>query len=227
MSSDNHIDHLVILDDVFVAYETVSGKIMALRGVDLIIDFGDTIVINGPSGSGKTTLLKLIMGAIKPVSGKVLVFGLDPFVGDNVYKIRRNIGYCSQEGLFIKQLTIRENIKLYLHGRNKRISKDEIKNLASRLGITKVLDKFPYQLSGGELKRAELLMILVDKPKLLLLDEPTAMLDAENVDRVIEVLNEFKEQSAMIIATHDTRLSKIGDKLIELVGGRIIKIHES
>jgi len=215
---------VVDLKDVFVAYETTSGKVMALRGINFCVKEGETIVINGPSGSGKTTLLKLILGLVKPISGKVYVFGMNPFIEDNARKIRREIAYCSQEGLFIKQLTIYENVELYLCGRNKKVPKTKINNLAKQLDINNVLDKFPDQLSGGELKRAELLMVLINKPKLLLLDEPTAMLDAENVERIINVLRQYLKSATTVIATHDIRLNDLGHKIINLVGGRITDV---
>ncbi|HIE36831.1 TPA: ATP-binding cassette domain-containing protein [Candidatus Geothermarchaeota archaeon] len=218
------IESIVDIHDVFVSYETASGKVMALRGVDLKIGVGDRVIVSGPSGSGKTTLLKLILGEVKPVAGRVKVFGLDPSMEENLSRIRSQIGYCSQEGYLINKLTVMENIDLYLNGRGIDLSSDEIMHLANTLNIDNVLDKLPTQLSGGELKRAELLMILLDKPKLLLLDEPTAMLDTENVERVISLLKEFDGLS-MAIATHDRRLYSVGNRLVELVGGEVVRIE--
>lgn len=188
-----------------------------------MIVIGDRVIVSGPSGSGKTTLFKLILGEFKPVAGGLTVFGLDPSLEGNLSRIRSQIGYCSKEGHLIQKLTVMENIDLYLNGRGIDLSSDEIMHLANTLNIDNILDKLPTQLSGGELKRAELLMIPLDKPKLLLLDEPTAMLDTENVERVISLLKEFDGLS-MAIATHDRRLYSVGNRLVELVDGGIVRI---
>lgn len=210
---------IVLFEDVFLSYTSEARRIMILRGLTFKLHERETLLISGPSGSGKTSILRLILGLLKPDAGTIRVFGLEPSDPSNSARIRRDIGYLTQEGLLIPQLTIRENIEFYLHGRG-RLSREalaRVEELAEKLDIKAVLDKYPKNVSGGEARRAELLLALSDSPKLLLLDEPTAMLDPESAELVIKVLSEEKRHRAIVIATHDPRLNPISDKILNLL----------
>ena len=202
---------VVEFEDVFIKYETHTGSVMAIRGLTFNLREGESLLLMGPSGSGKTTVLKAILGLIEPVHGTIKVFGEDPYNGDPI-KIRRKIGYLSQEGWMIPELTIRENAEFYCTGRGRKFNEERFNELASALNVASVLNKRPPELSGGELRRAELLMILSDEPKLLLLDEPTAMLDRENAQRVLEVLKKMLGKVTMVVTSHDPLLRQLASK---------------
>jgi len=212
---------VVEFEDVFVKYETYTGGVLALRGVTFSLDKSEAILIMGPSGSGKTTILKAILGLVQPMHGTVKVFGIEPKDEKRALEVRRKIGYLTQEGRMINELTVWENIVFYAKGRGRGLDEGRIRELAGELNIEAILNKRPDQLSGGELKRAELLMVLSDDPDLLLLDEPTSMLDAENSEAVVSVLSALKGRVPMIITSHDPRLQKISNKTLEIIGGEL------
>jgi len=217
---------VVDFEDVFVKYETYTGGVLALRGVTFSLGKKETVLIMGPSGSGKTTILKAILGLVQPIHGSVRVFGMEPLDGKRALEVRRRTGYLTQEGTMIKELTVWENILFYTKGRGNEIDENRVRELAERLNIGAVLDKHPNQLSGGELKRAELLMVLSDNPGLLLLDEPTSMLDAENSETVVGILKQVRGSVPMVITSHDPRLLEISDRTLKIVGGNLIEGYE-
>ncbi|MDV3103684.1 ATP-binding cassette domain-containing protein [Thermococcus waiotapuensis] len=214
---------VVEFEDVFVKYETYTGSVLALRGITFSLGEGETILVVGPSGSGKTTLLRVILGLVQPMHGTVRVFGMEPRDGKTGLEIRRRIGYLTQEGKMIPELTVWENIIFYAKGRGRKVDENRVRELARELNVEAVLNKHPNQLSGGELKRAELLMVLSDEPELLLLDEPTSMLDAENSKVVIDLLSTFKGSVPMIVTSHDPRLVEVSNRILEVTGGVVRK----
>ncbi|MCE4609038.1 MAG: ATP-binding cassette domain-containing protein [Desulfurococcales archaeon] len=207
---------VVIVKDLYKSFVIGGNKIMIIKGLSFSVSENETLIIKGPSGSGKTTILKILLGMLKPDAGIVRVFGVDPF--ENPYDVRKRIGYLPQDILLIPQLSIWENIIFYLDGR-KKYRNDYIRHtetLLEMLGIRYLVRQYPESLSGGEIRRAELALALSDKPPLLLLDEPTAMIDQENVQRVIEVLKYAKEWSTIILTTHDPRLDILADTIITI-----------
>ncbi len=214
-------DPVVQFEDVFVKYETSTGGVMALRGVSFDVSSGDSLLLMGPSGSGKTTILETILGIVRPMHGEVRVLGTKLEDEESIMMVRRRTGYLTQDGMVINELAIMENVLFYCQGRGRTVSKDKILELARKLNIESILNKRPNQVSGGELRRAELLMVLSDEPELLLLDEPTSMLDPENSDRVLKVLSEFKGSTTMIITSHDPRLKTISKNTLNIYGGQL------
>ncbi|WP_456365032.1 ATP-binding cassette domain-containing protein [Thermococcus sp.] len=214
---------VVEFEDVFVKYETYTGGVLALRGVTFSLGEKETVLIMGPSGSGKTTILKAILGLVQPLHGSVRVFGMEPKDEKRALEVRRKIGYLTQEGTMIKELTVWENILFYAKGRGRSLDEESVRKLAERLNIGVVLDKHPDQLSGGELKRAELLMVLSDNPGLLLLDEPTSMLDAENSEVILELISRRRGSVPMVVTSHDPRLEKVSDRVLRVSGGKLVE----
>jgi ABC-type lipoprotein export system ATPase subunit len=178
---------------------------------------GDSIAITGPSGSGKSTLMNIIGALDRPDSGDV------KFRGNSILSLshddlsgyrNRNIGFVFQDHLLLNHLTIRENIMLPLFA--VKISKREYTEkseycdiLAERTGITGLLNKYPFQVSGGEAQRATIVRALICKPSLLLADEPTGSLDAKNAENLgsllVELNREFK--ITLIVATHSADMA--------------------
>ncbi len=178
---------------------------------------GDSIAITGPSGSGKSTLMNIIGALDRPDSGDV------KFRGNSILNLsnnelsgyrNRNIGFVFQDHLLLNHLTIRENILLPLFA--EKISSNEYTEklsycdlLAERVGITGLMDKFPFQISGGEAQRATIVRALTGKPSLLLADEPTGSLDAKNAENLGSLLVELNREFriTLIVATHSVDMA--------------------
>ncbi|MCE4625788.1 MAG: ABC transporter ATP-binding protein [Desulfurococcales archaeon] len=208
---------LVTVEDLYLSYPLASGiRVMVLRGVSFTAGRSGLLALVGPSGSGKTSLIRVLLGLKEPDAGLVRVLGMIPW--EEHKKVRRNIGYLSQEGLLVPWLSIWENIMLYLVGRGKSVEgrRDRIMEYARVLDIEKVIHKKPPQLSGGEQRRAELLLALSDDNPIYVLDEPTAMVDRERASSIIKLLKSISEERLVITATHDPWLVDAADITVDL-----------
>ena len=194
-----------------------------LKGIDLDIEKGSVNVMLGPSGSGKSTLLNII-GAIEPIdSGSVVMQGetLEKMKEKALTEYRRKyLGYVFQSYNLIQSLTVRENIEVgaYL-GSNPLNSDDLIKSL----GLWDHKDKFPVQLSGGQMQRTSIGRAIIKNPALLLCDEPTGALDYGTSKEIIKLLEDINEEykTTILMVTHNTELAKIADRIVTLHDGKI------
>jgi phospholipid/cholesterol/gamma-HCH transport system ATP-binding protein len=204
-----------------------------LRGVDLDIERGKTNIIIGGSGQGKSVLMKHLMGLLKPDAGQIWVDGVDvvPFRDQEMGKLRRKYGMVFQYAALFDSMNVVENIAFPLLERY-RLPKsevmDRVRDLLRRLDLENVggiEQKFPPELSGGQRKRVGLARALIDRPEILLYDEPTTGLDpvaTKNVDEMIQrTAHEFGVTSVVI--SHDMASTfRIGDRISMLAGGKII-----
>ncbi|HEY6477929.1 MAG TPA: ATP-binding cassette domain-containing protein [Polyangia bacterium] len=204
-----------------------------LRGVDLDIERGKTNIIIGGSGQGKSVLMKHLMGLLKPDAGQIWVDGVDvvPFRDQEMGKLRRKYGMVFQYAALFDSMNVVENIAFPLLERY-RLPKsevmDRVRDLLKRLDLENVggiEQKFPPELSGGQRKRVGLARALIDRPEILLYDEPTTGLDpvaTKNVDEMIQrTAHEFGVTSVVI--SHDMASTfRIGDRISMLAGGKII-----
>jgi len=204
-----------------------------LRGVDLDIERGRTNIIIGGSGQGKSVLMKHLMGLLHPDSGQIWVDGVDvvPFSDAEMGKLRRKFGMVFQYAALFDSMNVVENIAFPLIERYK-LSRDEImervRDLLRRLDLAKVdgiEKKIPPELSGGQRKRVGLARALIDRPEILLYDEPTTGLDpvaTKNVDEMIrQTADDFGVTSVVI--SHDMASTfRIGDRISMLAEGRIV-----
>jgi phospholipid/cholesterol/gamma-HCH transport system ATP-binding protein len=209
------------------------GPQHVLRGVDLDIERGRTNIIIGGSGQGKSVLMKHLMGLLKPDSGHIWVDGEDvvPLGDYEMGRIRRKFGMVFQYAALFDSMTVVENIAFPLIERY-RLSRDEmmqrVRDLLKRLDLADVAgleQKFPAELSGGQRKRVGLARALIDRPEILLYDEPTTGLDpiaTKNVDAMIRrTADEFKVTSVVI--SHDMASTfRIGDRISMLYAGKIL-----
>lgn len=213
----------VILDDITFGYDEKE----VISKLSLQIRAGSAVCISGPSGSGKTTLADLLLGLLKPWSGKILIDGqlLDK---NQIFRWRKSIGYISQES-FLFNDTIRNN----LVWAKERLSEDEIwealkaasadevvRNLKN--GLDTIVGDRGAQLSGGERQRIALARALVRRPALLILDEATNSLDQENETRIVQALAKIKGRTTLIIISHGTAFHPIADQLIHIPQGEHI-----
>jgi len=190
---------------------------IVLKNLDLNVNEGDSVSIMGPSGSGKTTLLNIIGLLDRPDSGEVTFRG-EPVLKYNqdesaLYR-NRNIGFVFQDHLLLPYLTVMENILLPLLAsgaaeEDHRIKEDEARKMMVRTGITDIAGKYPYQISGGEAQRATLVRALVNKPSILLADEPTGSLDRKNSENLGDLLTGMNRDYGitLILATHSQDLA--------------------
>jgi phospholipid/cholesterol/gamma-HCH transport system ATP-binding protein len=209
------------------------GPHHVLRGVNLDIERGRTNIIIGGSGQGKSVLMKHLMGLLKPDEGQIWVDGEDvvPFDERQMSKLRRKFGMVFQYAALFDSMNVVENIAFPLIERYK-LSRDEImervRDLLQRLDLassTGLENKFPAELSGGQRKRVGLARALIDRPEILLYDDPTTGLDpvaTKNVDDMIRrTADDFGVTSVVI--SHDMASTfRIGDRISMLAGGRII-----
>ncbi len=188
-----------------------------LDGLDLVVNGGERFAIVGPSGCGKSTLLNLLGTLDVPSEGKVIIDGIDTsgLSEEEIAKIRsEKIGFIFQMHHLLPQCTALENVlipTLALATRpDPRISADWAKELFSRVGLADKGNRHPGQLSGGERQRVAVVRALINRPRLLLADEPTGALDEDNAARLIELLVELNrtEDLAMIVVTHDRTVAE-------------------
>ncbi|RLI71957.1 hypothetical protein DRO91_05000, partial [Candidatus Heimdallarchaeota archaeon] len=221
----------VALRNVSKVYGSRNNPVHALSKVSVDIHEGEMVFIIGPSGSGKTTAVKLITG-IEPVSSgtiKILNYELQKMNESQRSRFRReNIGIVSQQGDLHPYITVAENLFLkdLLSGKTikpQQLPVEQIDSFFEPFQITHRKDSFPLEISGGELQRASLAIAQYGSPELLILDEPTANMDAELAEIAMNQLYQFHHQQkkTLIITTHDINLVRDGTRVIELVDGKV------
>ena len=211
-------------------YTRGSEQIPAVNDVSLEIRKGDFISIMGPSGSGKTTLVNLLGCLDNPTSGELILAGRSIFANDTrlsereLTKIRRETyGYIFQNFYLIPTLTVIENILLPLTFYRKPGSEEEGLKLLKLLGIEHRKDHLPGQISGGEMQRVAIARAMINRPEILLADEPTGNLDTKRSDEIVRVLQELNQQARLtiVMVTHNPVLAHHADRLFEMKDGRI------
>jgi lipoprotein-releasing system ATP-binding protein len=205
---------------------------LVLDNLNLEVNEGDLIAIMGPSGSGKTTLLNIIGLLDKPDSGEITFNGTSvaDFTDDESARYRnRNIGFVFQDHFLLPHLTVYENILLPLlaakYERNELEKKEShVKILMEKTSITSLKEKYPASISGGEAQRVALVRALVNNPSVLLADEPTGSLDANNADKLGNLLLEMNGEFgiALILATHSVDLAKKMSRRLHLTEGKLV-----
>lgn len=205
---------------------------VVLNDLDLIVNEGDSVSISGPSGSGKTTLLNIIGLLDKPDSGEVVFKGksiLNYNPEESAVYRNKNIGFVFQDHLLLPYLTVRENILLPLLASKMSDSDykkkvDESMHLMQKTGIPDLADKYPFQISGGEAQRVTLVRALVNKPSLLLADEPTGSLDRKNSVNLGDLLVQMNKDYGitLLLATHSQELADKMKTRYSLSEGKLV-----
>lgn len=202
-------------------------RVPALRGVSFGVAEGEFVTVMGESGSGKTTLLTLLAALDRPTDGRILLNGQDmaAIPGRALAAFRRDrLGFIFQDCNLLDTLSLRENIvfPLVLAGRPRAEMEARLLPLTGRLGITPLLEKFPYEVSGGERQRAAAARALITGPALLLADEPTGALDSGSAAQLLGMLDECNADGQTIVmvthsldaASHASRVLLLRDGLI-------------
>ena len=210
-------------------YVTGTSRVEALRGIDLEIEMGNLLMIVGPSGSGKTTLISIIAAILTQDEGECLL------CNDNVNAMKngektayrgKNIGFVFQAFNLVPTLTSAENVAvpLILNGTPRQEAEARAFELLEKLGIPEKANTPPVELSGGQQQRVAIARSMVHHPKLIVCDEPTAYLDHQTGQKVLETLktSALNENRALIVVTHDARIFGFADKIVKMEDGRIV-----
>ena len=200
----------------------------AIDGISFDVEEGEFIGIMGASGSGKTTLLNCISTIDTVSSGHIYLDEKDitEIREENIAKFRReNLGFIFQDFNLLDTLTIEENIALSLIINKDNINEvdNKVKSIASKLGISDILGKFPYEVSGGQKQRCACARALINKPKLILADEPTGALDSKSSRMLLETMEEMNEKlkATILMVTHDSFSASFCGRVLFLKDGKI------
>ena len=203
------------------------NQVQALTNVSFSVEQGEYVAIMGESGSGKTTLLNILAALDKPTGGQVLLGGksLSGVKEKELAAFRRsNLGFVFQDFNLLDTLSIRDNIflPLVLGGKAYGEMNQRLQPIAERLNIREILDKFPYEVSGGQKQRAAVARALISKPQLLLADEPTGALDSRATDSLLRIFNEINEDGQTILmVTHSTKAASHAGRVLFIKDGEV------
>ena len=220
------MNEILNLENVSLTYETNNTAIKVLQDINFCVDVKETVSIVGESGSGKTSLIMLIGGLEKVTNGKIFFLEneITNLSEEKVTSIRRKyIGVVFQSFYLIPNYTALENVMLTLEINKIINAEKKAKEMLDKFGLSHRLKNYPSQLSGGEQQRVAISRSLINKPKLILADEPTGNLDSKNSSLVSNVLFDYinEEEASLIIVTHDKTLAKKAKKIIKIKDGII------
>ncbi len=216
----------------FIRLEQVEksfGKTRVLRGINISIEQKELVAIRGASGSGKSTLLYLLGGLDKPTSGKVIIDNKNLVtMNDEELAHFRNesVGFVFQFHFLLPSMSCRENILLpgKIGGKSLKQVESDINKLAELLGVSHCLEKYPFEISGGEQQRVNIIRALSLRPKILLCDEPTGNLDSKNSEKVATLLKSLANEfgATLLVVTHDDKVASFFPRKIVIEDGQII-----
>ena len=214
------------VENLTKSYGKGEAKVDAIKNINLSINKGEFVAIVGPSGSGKSTLLHLLGGVDKPTSGKVYINDVDIYnLKEKDLSIfrRRNVGLIYQFYNLIPVLSVKENILLPAELDNRKIDKDYLDDLLKTLGLKERSNHLPNELSGGQQQRTSIGRALINRPSIVLADEPTGNLDSKNSKEVLELLklSVRKYNQTLIMITHDPSIALQADRVITIEDGTI------
>ena len=220
------------VENVTKTFASRSGAapVQALRGVSFVLEQGEYAAVMGESGSGKTTLLNILSALDRPTSGKVTLDGtaLDAVRDRELAAFRRdNLGFVFQEYNLLDTLSLRDNIllPLVLGGTDREKMKHRLEEIAGKLGLSGLLDRFPCEVSGGQKQRAAAARALITHPRLLLADEPTGALDSGSSEDLLKVFSAANRDGQTILTvTHSVDAASHADRVFFIRDGRIF--HE-
>ena len=214
------------LENVYKTYKLNDIDNHALNDIDLSINEGEIVVILGPSGSGKSTMLNLLSGIDKPTKGKIFFneTRIDKMSDLELTNYRKDyLGFIFQSYNLISSLTVKENIELGKELSTNPLNMDDV---ISSVELKDQKNKYPYQMSGGQMQRVAIARSLVKNPKVLFCDEPTGALDEKTGKKVLQLLQQInkKYNTTMIIVTHNPSIALMANTVIKMNSGKIKEI---
>lgn len=217
--------------DLCKIYGNAEAKVEALKNINFSVQQGEFVAIVGASGSGKSTLMHQLGGVDRPSSGQVIIDGTDLYAKSEeelaVFR-RRKIGFIFQSYNLIPVLSTEENIKLPLLLENKKVDEKYVQELMGLLGLTDRKHHLPSELSGGQQQRTAIGRALINKPSIILADEPTGNLDSKSSKEIMDLLtfSVKKYHQTLIMITHDLNIAKIADRIVRIEDGVLQQPNE-
>lgn len=211
-------------------YSTRFGgnKVEALKNVNFSVEVGEFVAIMGESGSGKTTLLNILAALDKPTNGSVILDGNDltKIKDSSVSQFRRDkLGFVFQDFNLLDTFTIEDNIylPLVLAGKSYKEMNERLMPIAARLGISELLKKYPYEVSGGQKQRAAVARALITNPKLVLADEPTGALDSKASGELLKLFCEVNRLvgQTILMVTHSVKAASVANRVLFIKDGEV------
>ena len=221
----NQVEHLIEIHDISKNYESGDTSINAIKNMNFYIDDGEFITIMGQSGSGKSTLLSVLGALNHPSCGKVLIDSMDLY---NLSTEQRAdfrseyIGFIFQSFQLVPYLTVIENVEIPMAvtGIKKKNQREMAMDVLKIVGLEQKSDRLPDQLSGGEQERVAIARAIVNKPPLILADEPTGNLDSKTATGIMELLKSLNNDGhTIIMVTHNQKMSEYASRTINIVDG--------
>ena len=221
--------HILEVQGLQKIYTTRFGgsKVEALKNVNFTVDSGEYVAIMGESGSGKTTLLNILAALDKPTAGQVILDGRDlsQIREGQIAAFRRdNLGFVFQEFNLLDTFTLEDNIFLpmVLAGKSHREMSQRLIPIARQLGITELLKKYPYEVSGGQKQRAAVARAIITDPRLVLADEPTGVLDSKATDELLRLFGDInKDGRTILMVTHSVRAASHAGRVLFIKDGEV------
>ena len=214
-------------NNVSLNYGSKNDVVEVLKRINFSVNSEEIISIVGPSGSGKTSIIMLASGLETATEGSIKINN-EEIVGlkeDKLSEVRRkNIGIVFQSFYLIPNLTAIENVLLSLEANQKYNQDDDAKALLADFGLYHRLNHLPSELSGGEQQRVAIARALINKPKIILADEPTGNLDSTNSESMMDLLFNYtkKSKTSLVMVTHDNSIAERCDRIIEIKDGQIV-----
>jgi general L-amino acid transport system ATP-binding protein len=225
MMTDTGSEGIIIARDVHKWF----GAFHALRGVNLVVQQGEVVVIFGPSGSGKSTFIRTLNRLEEHQRGQIIIDGIE-LTHDvrNIEAVRSEVGMVFQQFNLFPHLTVEENIMLaptWVRKWSRDKSQKVARELLERVGIPEQANKFPGQLSGGQQQRVAIARALAMQPKIMLFDEPTSALDPEMIKEVLDVMTQLARSGmTMIVVTHEMGFARgVADRLVFIDAGQVVE----
>jgi len=224
------MDALIVLKGIGKTYQLGGSEVVALNGVDLRISQGGIVALMGPSGSGKSTILNLIGALDSPTRGEVVVNGVS-LSGMNRNESAdfrgRTVGFIFQTFNLVPVLTTLENVLLpsyFISGTSSHQAKARAVHLLERVGLAQQMHQSVNKLSGGQMQRVAIARALINRPPIILADEPTANLDRATADTVLSILKELCsfEKTTVVVATHDQHVLTYCYRCIRISDGSLV-----
>lgn len=219
---------LLVAEDLHKTYRVGKVDVEALRGVDLTVKKGEFVAIMGPSGCGKSTLLHIIGGLLSPSRGSIFMDGVNVASVSDAERTdirRRLVGFVFQKFNLLPTLTAKDNIDLARSIRgNGQMNGSEAERILNVLGLQEKIHHKPSELSGGEQQRVAIARAVINRPRLLLADEPTGNLDSDNSQIVLRMLQELnvRYNQTILMITHDSEVASNAGRIIEMRDGKIL-----
>ncbi len=203
------------------------SQVQALKNINFSVDKGEYVAVMGESGSGKTTLLNILAALDKPTSGNVLLNGvnLSTVREKEISAFRReHIGFVFQDFNLLDNFSLKDNVylPLVLAGKKHEEMESKLSQIAEMLGIKEILEKYPYEVSGGQKQRAAVARALITEPELILADEPTGALDSKATDDLLGLFNKINENGQTIVmVTHSTKAASHANRVLFIKDGEV------